>query len=173
MRIMKLFIAMLAITSAAHAETLYTSLQETIVRDKPVALGSTIIARLKPGTLVETIKPVGAFMTVSFIQDGKVRTGFIQSAHLNKKEGERTALTEAAQTTLGAQDVGGMINGLGSEPSPTKTAAAADVETELPPGSDDPASLLTSKLDSMQIPAKDLATFASNGKLLARKPKGR
>jgi len=61
----------------AQAETLYTTLQDTPVRDKPVALGSTVTAHLPTGSMLETVKEVGAFTAVSYIQDGKVKTGFI------------------------------------------------------------------------------------------------
>jgi hypothetical protein len=126
-----LFITTLTIACAGSAETLYTTQQETPVRDKPVAIGSNVIARLKAGTMIETVKQVGAFTTVSFIHDGKVKTGFIQTSQINNEA-----------------DAG---------------VATAAVE--------DPASLLASKLESMQVPASDLATFAATGKLVARKPK--
>ena len=173
-----LFIATLALACVASAETIYTRLQETPVRDKPVALGSNIIARLKAGNMLETVKEVGAFTAVSFIQDGKVKTGFIATSQIKdaKKAGAIGAV-EAAQT-MGSVDPASMINGLsGNENVAAMSNSAADpvaaVKTQLPPGSEDPTSLLTSKLDSMQVPAKDLATFASSGKLVARKPKGK
>lgn len=180
MRVMKtfaLFITTLALACVGSAETLYTTLQETPVRDKPVALGSTVIARLKAGTMIETVKQVGAFTTVSFIQDGKVKTGFIQTSQIKNDSNAKVGAVEAAQTTLGAEDVSGMINGLSNEKVAAASGAAADPLTaakmQLPAGSEDPGSLLASKLESLQVPAKDLATFAASGKLVARKPKGK
>lgn len=173
------FIATLVLAATASAETLYTQLEDTLVRDKPVALGSTVVAHLKAGTMVETIKAVGAFTTVSFIQNGKVQTGFIQTSQIKNdaKKGGTVGAVEAAQSADLA-DPSSMIMGLDEQKKVASMNNAvsdpmATAKSQLPPGSEDPASLLTSKLDSMQVPAKDLATFAANGKLVSRRPKGK
>jgi|GEM_PF-4701216 len=179
-----LFIALLAAGSIAHAETVYTSLEDTPVRDKPVALGSTVVSHLKAGSMVETVKQVGAFTSVSYIQDGKVKTGFIASAQLsNSDSSKKMGTVEKAQTAVNGADVAGMINGFGDNDTmaqanelATDPGAAANAKVDAvksQSGITDPNSMITSKLDSLGIPAKDLQTFASNGKLVERKPKGK
>lgn len=179
-----LFIALLVAGSLAHAETVYTSLEDTPVRDKPVALGSTVVAHLKAGSMLETVKQVGAFTAVSYIQDGKVKTGFVASAQLsNADSSKKMGAAEQAQTAVGAADVAGMINGFGDNDTMAQAnqlaadpGAAANSKVDAmksQAGITDPNSMVTSKLDSLGIPAKDLQTFASNGKLVARKPKGK
>jgi hypothetical protein len=172
-----LAIATVIVSANAEAKTVYTSLQETIVRDKPIVLGSSVIFKLPAGSMLETVKQVGAFTAVSFIADGKVKTGFIANSQLNPPDSKAGSIgaVEAAQTGIGAEDVGAMVNGL-SEVDPATTAAAKVNQLKastLPPGSEDPGALLTAKLDGLQIPSTDLATFAKNGKLVERKPKAK
>jgi hypothetical protein len=176
---LRILIASLVLAGTASAETLYTRLEDTVVRDKPMALGSTVVAHLKAGTMLETIKQIGAFSTVSYIQNGKVKTGFVQTSQLKGEEKKAVGIgaVEAAQTTdLG--DPSSMIMGLGEDKRVASVNSAvsdpmAAARSQVPAGLEDPSALLTSKLDSLLVPAKDLATFASNGKLVSRRPKGK
>lgn len=175
---MKLFTlaAVLLVTATALAETTYTNLEQTPVRDKPAALGK-VIATLPSGSMIETIKVVGAYTNVSFIQDGKVKNGFIANAQLGNgdaKAGGKMNAVEAAQTSVGQEDVGAMVNGLTDNPEQAATDKANSLKSaNMPAGAEDPGAMLQSKLDSYQIPSSDLESFAKSGKLVSRRPKSK
>ena len=162
----------------AQAATVYTTVDGTVVRDKPMAIGSTIVATLKPATMVETIKQVGAYTSVSVIVDGKVKTGFISTKQLEAGASDisKVGVGEVKQIALGQADANSLVlqatDDHLQDPQGLANGKINDMKSaNLPPGSEDPAALLTSKLDSMQVPAADLASFAKNGQLVARKSK--
>jgi hypothetical protein len=133
----------------AQAVTVYTSSNGLVVRDKPSALGSLIIATLKTDTMVETGRQVGDFTAVSVVVDGKVKTGYISTKQLE------SGISDMGQT--GAADMA---------PSVPELNGAKFSGPE-----DKPESEFGLKLDRMQIPAADLAKFVKNGQLFARKSK--
>lgn len=163
------FISLL-ISVSVYAETTYTKLEDTIVRDKPVALGSTILAHLKAGSMIETTKRIGAFTTVSFIMDGKVRTGFIASSQLSQDLNHRPTAAEAAQTAVGAADVASMVNGLSDTPSVSGVAGGPQDVMTVP---EDLQATQIAKLDQLTITPAAVAEFARSGQLVGRKAKSK
>jgi hypothetical protein len=146
-------------SDTAYAETMYTTLQDTIVYDKPVADASAIIAHLPSGSMIETVKEVGAFTTISFIQNGKVGTGLVATAQLN---GEVPAQTNGGSTSAETATTNAVPN------APVVAPAAGPAA-----GPVDSPSVQVSKLEAIRISPGDLAVFAKRGKLVERKAKGK
>lgn len=141
----------------AYAKTVYTMVDGTVVLDQPKAVGSAVVAVLKSATMVETDKKVGAFTSVSFIIDGKVRTGFISTQQLE----------------VGAADISKVGPGEASQIASAQRATniiAAPAEMQVPV-TDEPVAPLPLILDGLKVTPADLAAFAKSGKLIARKSK--